>query len=45
MVFFVMIFTRIIGEAFFSVLFHDIIVLGLPQLGLLLFLVLRSLLF
>jgi len=40
-----MLFTRIIGEALFFVLFHDIIVLGLSQLNLLLFLVFRSLLF
>jgi len=44
--FFFMLITRIIGEVFFfSVLFHDIIVLGLSQLSLLLFLVFRSLLF
>jgi len=43
--FFVMLITRIIGEVFFfSVLFPDIIVLGLSQLSLLLFLVFRSLL-
>jgi len=44
MFFFVMLITRLIGEVFFfSVLFHDIIVLGLSQLILLLFLVFRSL--
>jgi len=40
-----MLFTRIIGEAFFFVLFHDIIVLGFPQFSLLLFLIFRFLLF
>jgi len=44
-VFFFMFFTRIMGEVFFFVPFHDIIVLGLSQLSLLLFLVFRSLLF
>ena len=45
MVFLFMLVTRIIGEAFFFVLFHDIIVLGFPQFSLLLFLIFRFLLF
>jgi len=43
--FFFMFFTRIIDEAFFFVVFHDLIILGLLRLSLLLFFVFGFLLF